>query len=252
MNGSGRSTEYETIGVGHNLSATTRYYPARQFDPVSNAGVYIETQAELVFKLLCSGTVTNTIEHAAVKDYKTTPAAGEWTDITSQFRDMAGASAASYVDATKVLRGVVPPGRVRVKSVTADATNDVLILMAIKPCDSSGVVPSGAATDAGGSAYVRSAAAERYCTVLGAACTLTSCRVYNSGAALLYLVVVDQVAAPTTGVTACFPLCEVAAGAAEIWNHSEACTLGCHVCLSTNPLVYTDPGAVGYFAAWRV
>lgn len=148
MNGSGRSTEYETIGVGHNLSATTRYYPARQFDPVSNAGVYIETQAELVFKLLCSGTVTNTIEHAAVKDYKTTPAAGEWTDITSQFRDMAGASAASYVDATKVLRGVVPPGRVRVKSVTADATNDVLILMAIKPCDSSGVVPSGAATEA--------------------------------------------------------------------------------------------------------
>lgn len=118
--------------------------------------------------------------------------------------------------------------------------------------DASGALPPGAATDAGGSAYVRSSAAERYHTVLGAACTLTSVRVYNSGAAKLYLVVVDQVAAPTTGVTACFPLCEVDAGAAEIWTHSESCTLGCHVCLSTAPLVYTDPGAVGYFAAWRV
>jgi hypothetical protein len=118
-------------------------------------------------------------------------------------------------------------------------------------------LPSGAATEAtlgkvlaangGGSLCVESAALEKYHQLKAGAGQHNSTHVYNSGVPLLYLVIVDQLAAPTTAVTPCRPICEVPGGGAVLSTTKRTFTLGGWLCLSTNRTTYTDPGAVGWF-----
>jgi hypothetical protein len=103
------------------------------------------------------------------------------------------------------------------------------------------------AANGGGSLYVESAALEKMHQLKATAGQHNSTQVYNSGVPLLYLVIVDQVAAPTTAVTACRPLCGVPGGGAVLCVSKRTFAAGGWLCLSTNQTTYTDPGAVGWF-----
>lgn len=167
-----------------------------------------------------------------------------WTGALNSLFNMAGmrGTANGVILDIDGVNGVSAPG---------DATNGMWVNV------KSAALPSGAATEATllsmytGAASVTSAAAERYSTVKATAGVLNRTAVYNSAAPDLWLVLVNQVAAPTTGVTACVPLCEAPGNGLAIYPFPRSFSLGCHVCLSTNPTTYTDPGAVGWFASWR-
>ncbi len=103
------------------------------------------------------------------------------------------------------------------------------------------------AATGGGSLYVESAALENVHLLKAGAGQHNSTHVYNSGVPLTYLVIVDQLAAPTSTVTACRPICEVPGGGAVLSVSKRTFTLGGWLCLSTNRTTYTDPGAVGWF-----
>jgi len=103
------------------------------------------------------------------------------------------------------------------------------------------------AATGGGSLYVESAALENMHLLKAGAGQHNSTHCYNSGVPLCYLVIVDQLAAPTSTVTACRPICEVPGGGAVLSVSKRTFALGGWLCLSTNRTTYTDPGAVGWF-----
>jgi hypothetical protein len=118
------------------LSATTRYYPL----PDSSApGAILEQTTECKFSFDCSGGVTLTVEWCGhTGSASTVPATADWVDVTLKCVPITGAAAASFVDAKNTLLVTLPPGRVRVKCVTADATNAVQIFATLQPCDGTG------------------------------------------------------------------------------------------------------------------
>jgi hypothetical protein len=118
------------------LSATTRYYP----NPTAgDPGATLEQTTECKFSFDCSGGVTLTVEWCGHTGSATTvPATADWVDVTLKCVPITGAAAASYVDTKNSLLVTLPPGRVRVKCVTADATNAVQIFATLQPCDGTG------------------------------------------------------------------------------------------------------------------
>lgn len=129
-----------------NISAATRYYPARTDD----VGFLLYQDSELRLAFDVSGGVTLTVEWVGhVLNDNDTPATADWLDVTSKCLPMSGAAAASFVDTKNTLVVQLPPGRVRVKIVTADATNAVQLIATVQPIPALGGAGGGAATAAG-------------------------------------------------------------------------------------------------------
>ena len=107
-----------------NVSADTRYYPTHA---TAGRGTRIGDDAEeLSLQFVVAGGSTLTVE-ATMGDADDAPATTEtWVDITSDLQNaITGSKAANYVDTSGLLyfpRGLLVR-RVRVKIVTADASN---------------------------------------------------------------------------------------------------------------------------------
>ena len=136
-----------------NISAATRYYPTMDED----VGALLGQATELRLAFDCGGGVTLTVEYCGQVLGDAVPASADWVDVTLQGHPIAGgAGAASYVDAKNTLVFVLPPGRVRVKIVTSDATNAVQLISTLQPIGAANInaaitasaLPAGAATEA--------------------------------------------------------------------------------------------------------
>lgn len=117
------------VAEATNLSAATRYYPTVS----GNIGRDTQHKALLAVYVATSGGVTLTFE-ATIEDPdrdKILPANLVWIDVTTEVfrRSTAAKGAASFVDVTDMLLlNVTRYRRVRIKSVTADASNAVRIV----------------------------------------------------------------------------------------------------------------------------
>lgn len=97
-----------------NVAAATNYYP-------SSAGMSMSNYAALSIGVVTSGGVTFTIE--GTNDDASSP---DWQDITLSFWNAVnGIPCTGYVDQSMMLVGNCPWKKVRIKSVTSDATNGV-------------------------------------------------------------------------------------------------------------------------------
>lgn len=115
------------------LSAATRYYPTA----TSDRGMAIGDEAvRITIAMVCSGGVTATVEATLTdvdRDGKTKTET--WIDITKVCKSANTGTdgAASYVDKSDIL--IVPPtmklARLRIKSVTSDATNAVKYVVGV-------------------------------------------------------------------------------------------------------------------------
>lgn len=106
-----------------NLSAATRYYP-------DAAGLKCGPLfSRLSVEMVISGNVTCTVEITHDEPDEDGGAAATWHDVTRSFTDAVTgiAGAASYVDqsTTVYMASGLTAHRLRIKSVTADATNAV-------------------------------------------------------------------------------------------------------------------------------
>jgi cellobiose-specific phosphotransferase system component IIB len=115
------------------LSGATRYYPTATGD----RGMPVDLQAlRIVIAMVCSGGVTATVE-ATLTD--TDRDGGDktetWVDITKicKSANTGTDGAASFIDKSDIL--LIPPtlkiARLRIKSITADATNAVKYVVGV-------------------------------------------------------------------------------------------------------------------------
>lgn len=139
-----------------NLSAATRYYPVETNDASETRGLLLEAPAEMTLNFDISGGVTLTVEWCGhITGTNLTPDTNDWLDITDKGVPVDGtAVAASYVDAKDRLVFKLQPGRVRVKVVTADASNAVQIIAYVQYVEGgntvnvgSSALPAGAAKE---------------------------------------------------------------------------------------------------------
>ena len=106
------------------ISAATRYYP----ETTGDVGLLMNGRTVVNVHMECSGGVTATIEATNEEPSDAAGVALNWVDITAAFTDLNTGfdKNTSWVDTSTIIQANgLCVNRIRIKSVTSDATNGV-------------------------------------------------------------------------------------------------------------------------------